>query len=42
MDDLQHGNGIEILEDGSKYTGEFRNGKKHGTGEYAWADGTHY
>jgi hypothetical protein len=31
-----------VLEDGSKYTGEFRNGQKDGGGEYAWADGTHY
>jgi hypothetical protein len=28
VDDLQHGVGKEILEDGSTYVGDFRKGKK--------------
>jgi len=39
---LQHGKGTEELEDGSKYEGEFRDGKKQGYGVYEWADGSEY
>jgi hypothetical protein len=31
-----------VLEDGSKYVGDFRCGQKQGQGEYKWADKTHY
>lgn len=28
--------------DGSKYEGEFQEGKKHGPGRFRWADGSSY
>ena len=30
INDLQEGDGVETLDDGSTYTGQFRRGKKHG------------
>ena len=38
VDDMQEGKGIEKLEDGSIYEGQFKNGKKWGVGVYKWAD----
>ena len=35
---MQEGKGIEKLEDGSIYEGQFKNGKKWGVGVYKWAD----
>lgn len=35
---MQDGQGKEELEDGSKYDGVFRDGKKWGQGIYKWAD----
>ena len=35
---MQDGPGKEELEDGSKYDGMFKDGKKNGKGTYKWAD----
>ena len=39
---MQDGPGKEELEDGSKYDGMFKNGKKWGQGTYKWADESVY
>jgi hypothetical protein len=40
---LRHGSGIETYADGNKYDGSWVKDKKHGIGEYRWADdGTIY
>ena len=31
-----------IGEDGSVYTGEWKEGKRHGQGTFVWADGSQY
>ena len=36
------GVGIYTWADGRKYTGEYKDDKKHGYGEYSWADGRVY
>lgn len=42
MNNLQDGQGVETWPDGSKYEGEYKNGKKNGKGAYAWSDGSYY
>jgi hypothetical protein len=37
-----HGYGVHTWEDGRKYDGEYKHGKKHGKGTYIWADGRFY
>lgn len=39
---MQHGFGIEIWIDSSRYEGEYFEGKKTGKGTYIWADGCSY
>lgn len=39
---LPHGYGTLVLDNGDKYEGEFKFGKKNGKGTYTWADGTTY
>lgn len=39
---MQHGFGVEMWIDGSKYEGEYCEGKKQGRGKYTWADGSYY
>jgi hypothetical protein len=39
---MQDGQGVEVWSDKSKYSGGYREGKKHGYGDYQWADGTVY
>jgi hypothetical protein len=39
---LQHGKGVETWNDGSKYEGNYVNGKKQDKGTYTWADGSKY
>ena len=34
--------GIQFLNDGGKYEGEYKDGKYHGQGTYTWSDGTKY
>ena len=41
-DDMQHGEGKEIWQDGSKYEGGYSMGKKEGHGVYVWGDGSQY
>ena len=36
------GRGIESWNDGRKYEGDFKNGKKDGEGTFTWANGTMY
>jgi hypothetical protein len=36
---LKNGLGIEIEETGSKYIGTWKNGHRHGSGRFFWADG---
>ena len=38
VDDKPHGRGSQILENGAKYVGDFKNGAKHGECVYQWAD----
>ena len=33
-----HGKGTYLLEDGSKYEGEFYEGKRHGFAKFTWSD----
>jgi hypothetical protein len=33
---------VKIFEDGSKYEGEWENGKKHGNGVFYWSNGNKY
>eukprot|EP00931_Biecheleriopsis_adriatica_P101524 TRINITY_DN76640_c0_g1_i1.p1 TRINITY_DN76640_c0_g1~~TRINITY_DN76640_c0_g1_i1.p1 ORF type:complete len:361 (-),score=80.20 TRINITY_DN76640_c0_g1_i1:79-1110(-) len=40
--DMQHGQGVEQWEGGSKYHGQFHWGKKQGHGIYLWPDGSLY
>ena len=42
MDDLWHGYGIEILEDGAKYKGTFVNGIREGKAKIKLCDGSKY
>merc|ERR1712039_1014540 len=42
MDDLQHGYGVEVWEEGCRYEGDFRLGQKDGLGIYTWTDGSSY
>ena len=35
---MQEGHGSEIWSDGAKYTGNYKEGKKHGYGVYHWVD----
>lgn len=39
---MQHGHGQETWADGSKYEGEYWEGRKHGQGKYTWVDGSSY
>ena len=41
-DGKQHGQGIEVWEDGKKYFGKFKNDKRHGQGSFTWPDGTKF
>jgi hypothetical protein len=36
------GVGVYLWSDGRRYTGEYKDDKKHGYGEYSWADGRVY
>ncbi len=36
------GKGIETWEDGRKYEGDFKNGKKDGEGTFEWPNGNKY
>ena len=36
------GQGTQALPEGSKYEGEYRNGKMHGQGTWTWPDGSEY
>ncbi|MBN2039416.1 MAG: hypothetical protein JW864_05205, partial [Spirochaetes bacterium] len=38
--DCKDGYGTFIYDDGSAYTGEFKNGKRHGKGKMTWASGS--
>ncbi len=40
--DLQHGRGLVIYSDGSRYNGEWVMGGRHGKGEMNWIDGGPY
>lgn len=40
--DVQEGIATEYYEDGTIYSGEFKNGAKHGKGVMKWADGCYY
>ena len=43
LDDMQHGYGEEIWDNGSaKYLGNFYKGKKSGRGRFEWEDGSYY
>ena len=39
---MYHGKGLEMVFDGSKYIGEYKNGTKDGIGKFWWADGSTY
>ena len=39
---MQNGYGMEISFNGTKYEGEFKNGKKSGQGKMLWADESSY
>ena len=41
-DDLQEGQGEEILPDGTIYSGQFKEGEKSGKGIVRWPDGSYY
>lgn len=34
--------GVETWSDGSKYEGDYKDGKKEGIGTYQWIDGSKY
>ena len=34
--------GVEVWPDGSRYEGDFHQGKKHGKGKFIWADGSSF
>ncbi len=36
------GRGVEIWNDGRRYEGDFKNGKKDGEGTFVWANGSKY
>ncbi len=36
------GNGTYVFDDGETYTGDFKNGEKHGQGIYIYANGDRY
>jgi hypothetical protein len=36
------GEGKEVYQDGSKYEGYYKNGRKQGHGRFEWADGCWY
>ena len=38
----KNGQGTETYNDGDKYVGEFKDGKRHGQGTYTWSDGRKY
>ena len=40
--DCNNGQGTETFENGYKYVGEFKNGKRHGQGTSTWANGDKY
>ena len=40
--DKQHGHGVEIWPDGSRFEGNFYEGLKHGKGHFKWRDGSSY
>lgn len=39
---MKHGFGVETNSDGSKYNGNFMEGKRHGKGAYTFPDGNIY
>ena len=39
---MKDGEGIEEWEDGSRFDGGFKQGRKHGYGVFVWADGSRY
>jgi len=41
-ENLRHGNGIYVLQDGSVYEGTWREGMMHGRGVFNWSDGSVY
>ena len=40
--DEKNGHGVETFPDGSKYDGNFVNGKNQGKGVFTWPDGSKY
>ncbi len=38
----KNGQGTETYNDGDKYVGEFKDGKRHGQGTFTWSDGDKY
>ena len=42
MDDEEHGRGVKVWADGSRYDGEFRDGKPHGRGVYVTTESDRY
>ena len=41
-DDHQHGKGVEILQGGAKYDGQYSMGNKDGIGKYTYINGATY
>ncbi len=42
MHDLKNGKGKQKWFNGDKYSGSWKNNKRHGEGEYIWKDGEKY
>lgn len=42
LDNLPHGQGMEILSTGERYHGNYKFGEKHGQGSYIWEENCHY